>query len=113
MAEGRDKEGRMLPGFTANPNGRPKRKTFRDYFNEEEEEALINRIKQELKSGEAKGDVTKMVVEHIFGKPRQPLVGGDDEDEPIKITGINYILPKDGNNSTPNKETTRSLGEAE
>ena len=60
------------PGQSGNPAGRPKRKTFREYFNEEETEALVNKIKEELK-GQTKGDILKLVTEHLFGKPKQNI----------------------------------------
>lgn len=50
------------------------------------------------------------LLDRAFDKSKQPLVGGDEEDNPIKhtITGINYILPN-GNNSKTNAETTPSV----
>lgn len=90
----RDEKGRILPGSTGNPYGRPKKKTFRDYFNDEEEEDLINKIKQAI--GE-RPEIMKMVVEHIFGKPTQqvntditsagkpiPLLGGITQNDILK-----------------------------
>ncbi len=85
----RDEKGRILPGHTLNPGGRPRKKNFGDYFSEEEKEALILRIKQEL-GGKPKGDIVKMTVEQIFGKPKQPIIGGDEDDPPIKITDDRY-----------------------
>lgn len=81
----RDEKGRLLPGNTANLKGRPKRKSFRDYFNEEEEADLINKIKQAIPD---KTDILKMTVEQIFGKPKQPISGV--EDEPILVKQVNY-----------------------
>lgn len=103
----RNEKGQLLPGNTANPNGRPKRKTIRDYYTEEEIENLINK----LKLAETP-DMVRTAIEHIFGKPKQPIVGGDEDDQPISITGINYIIPR-GNNSKTDTEATSSLGEAE
>lgn len=70
MEPARDEKGRLLPGHTANPNGRPKKKTFRDYFDENEELALINKIKQAL---DERPEILKMAVEQIFGKPKQQI----------------------------------------
>jgi hypothetical protein len=102
----RDEKGRLLPGNTANPKGRPKRKTIRDYYTEEEIEDLINK----LKLAETP-DMIRTAIEHIFGKPKQPLVGGDEDDPAIKtISQINYIVPKEnGNNSASDNQTASSL----
>jgi len=103
VGNGRDEKGRLLPGFTANKEGRPKKKRFEDYYSEEEKESLINKIK----TSENEGNWMKE-AEMIFGKAKQPFVGGDEDDEPIKITGINYILP-DGNNSKTRPEAAPSI----
>lgn len=79
----RDEKGRIKPGHTLNPGGRPRKKRFEDYFTETEIEALILRIKQE---GLNKSDILKMTVEQIFGKPKQPITGGDEDDNPVSIT---------------------------
>lgn len=106
MIPERDEKGRLLPGNTANPKGRPKRKSFAEYFSEEEREDLINKIKSCDKP-----EIWMKQIEQIFGKAKQPLVGGDEDDEPIKITGINYILPNEDNSKT-DKETASGVGEA-
>lgn len=64
----RKPDGTFAPGVSGNPKGRPPKKTFRDYFNEEEEENLIIRVKEVMAE---RPEILKMVVEHIFGKPNQ------------------------------------------
>lgn len=83
MEPKRDELGRLLPGHTANPNGRPKRKTFRDYFTEEEELDLINKIKQVSD----KPEILKLTVEQLFGKPRQNIgIDGGEDGKELVIT---------------------------
>jgi hypothetical protein len=105
----RDEKGKWLPGISPNPKGRPKKKTFADYFTEEEIADLINTVKQASKD---KTDVMKLTVEQIFGRAKQPLVGGDEGDNPISITGINYITP-DGDNSKTGPKATPSISSPE
>ena len=76
--------------WNGNPNGRPKNKTFRDYFNDEEIADLIEHIKQNYKS---KPDLLKLVAEQIFGKPKQ-VIEGSDSGTPILIK----IIRDAGNN---------------
>ena len=56
--------------WNGNPNGRPKGKTFRDYWNEEEIADLVKEVKEHYKE---KPEILKLVVEHIFGKPQQAI----------------------------------------
>lgn len=43
------------------------------------------------------------LIDHIYGKPKQALVGGDEDDNPIAITGIQYVTP---DTNTTDTETT-------
>lgn len=90
MEPERDEKGRLLPGHTANPNGRPKRKTFREYFSEEEELDLINKLKTSDKP-----EIWMKIAEQIFGKARQNIgLDGGSEDKPIPLL---YVLDNNGN----------------
>lgn len=93
----RNEKGQLLPGYTANPKGRPKKKTFRDYFTEEEEEDLINKVKQVVGD---KPDILKMAIEHIFGRPQTSVditTGGEKltkfTDEQIEDIARRAISP--------------------
>ena len=51
----RDEKGRLLPGYTANPNGRPKGKTLKEYqaekfrtMTDEEKEKYLEDVSREL-----------------------------------------------------------------
>jgi len=99
----RDEKGRLLPGSVLNPKGKT-RKSFRDYFTEEEELKLIDKIKAEV-DGETRSDILKMVVEHIFGKPKQPLVGGDEDDPAIPITILGEKNVPRNSSSPQNQES--------
>jgi len=82
---GRNLDGTFAKGNLGGP-GRPKKKSFRDYFNEEDELALMEKIKAEIQ-GETKAEILKMVVEQIYGKPRQNIgLDGGEEGKELKIT---------------------------
>lgn len=95
---GRNSNGRFKEGWAGGP-GRPKKKSFADYFSETETEALVNMIKQELK-GKVKSDIIKLTVEHIFGKPRQNIgIDGGEEGKavPIQLLGGDSVSKNTGN----------------
>src|SRR3990167_9988886 len=59
----RDELGRLLPGYTANPNGRPKGKSLKEYDREkfagmtdEEKEEYLKKISPELRYRMAEGN---------------------------------------------------------
>jgi hypothetical protein len=101
VGNGRDENGRLLPGFTANPKGRPKKKTFRDYFSEEEEADLISKVKEVLKD---KPEILRMAVEQIFGKPKQNVELSGDKNNPIPILNVstNNGNPQDNESQEKN-----------
>lgn len=78
----RDEKGRIKPGHTLNPGGRPRKKKLEDYYSEEELESLILRIKEDALT---KGDIMKLVTEQIFGKAMQPTEVSGKDGEPIKL----------------------------
>jgi len=67
----RDENGRLLKGYTANPNGRPRKFTFHDYITENEVKHLVSLAKLQALKG--KSDLMKFLLEQIFGKARQSL----------------------------------------
>jgi len=90
---GRNPDGTFKEGFSGNPNGRPKRKSFRDYFSESDEAELMERVKSAMSEKE----IMKMIVEQLFGKPRQNIgLDGGEEGKAIVIKKIDYA----GNNNT-------------
>lgn len=75
----RDERGRLLPGNTANPNGRPKGKTLKEWAREklmnmtdEEKEEFIKQLPKDI--------VWKMAE----GMPSQDTTLKGDENNPIK-----------------------------
>jgi hypothetical protein len=76
----RNEKGQLLPGYTANLKGRPKKKRFEDYFTEEEKLDLINKLKSSTKE-----DIWYKLAEMLFGKPKLSITGGDEDDNPISI----------------------------
>lgn len=73
MAEtpARDAKGRILPGSTGNPGGRP---ALPDAFKENGPEALTKLVAfMEDDDSRIALRATEIVVERIYGKPAQPL----------------------------------------
>jgi hypothetical protein len=102
--------GQWRPGTSGNPSGGVKKKQFRDYFDEEEEEDLINRVKQVLKK---RPEILKMAIEHMFGKPRQNIGLDGGEGKPIIVNISKEIADKNGINN-PNPEASGdSKGQAQ
>lgn len=103
----RDEKGRLLPGNTANPNGRPietdeekliKKATDRviGEYTEKLIEALP-KISPVLISKAIKGDgdivAIKEIHDRVMGKPKASLDIGIDDDLKDVISKINKVLP--------------------
>jgi hypothetical protein len=87
------------PGNRANPGGRPKEKKFtealRVALNDEVEKdgqkvtklrVIADRLIAEAMAGE--GWAIQQVADRIEGKPPQAIIGGDDDDNPIRLEKI-------------------------
>ena len=77
-------------GISGNPNGRPPKgysitEAFKAMLASEPETKA--QIVQSIKDKALKGDptATKMIWEYMDGKPKQPIVGGDEEDSPVTV----------------------------
>lgn len=79
------------PGQSGNPKGRP----LKGYSITEAFKAMLTaepevkaQIVQSIKDKALKGDPTaiKMVWEYMDGKPKQPIVGGDEDDPPVLVS---------------------------
>lgn len=83
-------------GQSGNPGGRPKEKAFADALrlavNAEIEvegekkkklRVIAERLVAEAMAGE--GWAVQQVADRLDGKPAQAVVGGDDDDNPIKL----------------------------
>jgi hypothetical protein len=95
----RDALGRLLPGNTANPAGRPKGQSMKEFWkhrfatmSEEEKIAWV-------KANKVSGDVIWRMAE---GQPKQSLDGGEDENGvPIPILGNLVVSNVQQDNSSP------------
>jgi len=68
--------------WNGNKNGRPRHKTFRDYFGEKEIDELVKIVKRDYKK---RPEILKLVVEQVFGKPAQNVNLGGQGDNPNPI----------------------------
>ena len=79
MAEAkRDENGRILKGSTANPNGRPKRPSFREWVDSEHEELRtlwVEQLEKKLREGDSR--VIVWFGDQYNGRAAQPIVGKD------------------------------------
>lgn len=91
---GRDEKGRMLPGHTANPGGRPAAaKAFRDAAlvalregTEEEGKLLIDAWVDEVRRrGEDWAKASELLAAYCFGRPMQAVELAGLEGAPIEV----------------------------
>lgn len=90
--DGRDQQGRLMPGNTGNPKGRPKTKRFTDalnkYLDENPEklddlvEALVDRAIDSFKESDMNAAAV-IVRDSIQGKPALTIQG--DADNPLEV----------------------------
>lgn len=104
----RDENGRLLPGHTANPNGRPKKgQALTDLMREmmEEQPEIKKAIMARLMKGAAEGDIAfiREVLDRIEGKPLQK-----NENTTITDLQLSYghTKPDESSAKTGDSDTT-------
>jgi len=96
----RDKRGRLLPGNTANPNGRPEgsislvyilKKLLEEVPEGEEETNAIILMKEAIKKAKGR-DATMLrdIINRIDGMPHQRLEHTGADEGPIQVNIVNY-----------------------
>lgn len=93
------------PGQSGNPNGQPKRtKLWKDAIiraikrREETDPQALEKLADKLIAQVEAGDVSaiKEFGDRVDGKVAQALIGGDEDDAPIKtVTRIELVAPND------------------
>jgi hypothetical protein len=76
--------------WNGNANGRPKKKTFREYWSDEEISEYVEYVKKNYK---LRPEITKLVGEQLFGKPAQNINLGNEDGGPLIIK----VIRADGN----------------
>ena len=81
-------------GQSGNPGGRPKgagevKSTAREYTQES-----IERLVHWMRSDDARASVpaSNALLDRGWGKPAQAIIGGDDDDKPIKYERIERVI---------------------
>jgi hypothetical protein len=82
------KNGGARPG-AGRPKGSTTRPQIRDYFSEAEIAQLVADLKGRSKTD---GTILKFLVEQVFGKAPQPLIG--EGGGPIRIKGVEITVRK-------------------
>lgn len=92
------------PGQSGNPKGRPKKgysitEAFKAMFAAQPE--VKAQLVQSIKEKALKGDpaAQKMIWEYMDGKPKQPITGGDEDDNPITTRVIVEFATGQGKDS--------------
>jgi hypothetical protein len=78
----RDEKGRLLPGSTANPSGRPKRlRDFQDKLYAEFYDEAFSVMRELLRDpdGKVRATALKELWDRMFGKSPQAVTGPDGE----------------------------------
>lgn len=88
--------GGKRPG-AGRPVGSTNKYKIVDFFTDEEIVELVEEAKRKAKKDPI---LMKFLLEQLFGKAKQPLVGGDEDDNPIAI--LSNVVPGNHSNSTRN-----------
>lgn len=93
----------FAPGQSGNPAGRPKRaKLWQEAIQraikrrEQDDPQALEKLADKLLSKVAEGDVAaiKEFGDRLDGKVAQAIIGGDEDDAPVRIQTIERIIVK-------------------
>lgn len=107
-----DEKGRMIfpPGVSGNPAGRPKgsisvvsaiKAKLQECPEGKEKTYLHYLVEKIMKKAVIDDDVSmiKDIIDRVDGKPKQPLVGGGEDDAPVSLL-VEFINAKDKDTNT-------------
>jgi hypothetical protein len=82
------------PGQSGNPGGRPKVENIVKRIARNHTEKAINKLATLLDSADERIQIAaaQALLDRGYGKPAQAIVGGDEEDNPVKtVTRIELV----------------------
>lgn len=100
--ETRDAAGLWKKGVSGNPNGRPKQNVTVKAIAREHTDAAIAALVANLshENGSVVNQAAIALLDRGYGKPAQAVVGGDDDDNPLRIiTRVERIIVDSDANS--------------
>jgi hypothetical protein len=81
-------------GQSGNPGGRPKEDNDVKQLAREHSEEALQRLLTWMRSENPKASVAacQAVLDRAYGKPAQALIGGDENDPPLKIQQVKRVI---------------------
>jgi hypothetical protein len=81
-------------GQSGNPGGRPKEDNDDKQLAREHSEEALQRLLTWMRSENPKASVAacQAVLDRAYGKPAQALIGGDENDPPLKIQQVKRVI---------------------
>lgn len=100
--------GSWKPGQSANPGGRPKQDGRVKELAQQQTELAINtlvEICENKKNGaSARAAAAVALLDRGWGRPAQAIVGGDEDDQPLRMIARIELVPMDGRGTDPASE---------
>lgn len=90
---------KFQPGQSGNPSGRPKENAEIKALAKSYGKDAIEKMAALLESDDEKVRLAaaQALLDRGYGKPAQAIVGGDEDDAPLKVEGVlRLVKPKEG-----------------
>lgn len=90
---------KFKPGQSGNPSGRPKENAEIKALAKSYGKDAIEKMAALLESDDEKVRLAaaQALLDRGYGKPAQAIIGGDEDDAPLKVEGVlKLVRPKEG-----------------